>query len=47
MRPPVIGITGRRAGTPDDYPETLSHLCSDVYVTAYAEAVARAGCLSG
>jgi putative glutamine amidotransferase len=36
MKPPVIGITGRRAGAPDDYPETLSHLCSDVYVTAYA-----------
>ena len=39
----MIGITGRRAGAPDDYPETLSHLSSDVYVTAYAEAVARAG----
>ena len=39
----MIGITGRRAGAPDDYPETHRHLSSDVYVTAYAEAVARAG----
>jgi putative glutamine amidotransferase len=43
MRHPVIGITGRRAGAPEGYPETLSHLRSDVFITAYAEAVAQAG----
>jgi putative glutamine amidotransferase len=43
MRPPVIGITGRQASVRDDYPETLSHLRSDVFITAYAQSVARAG----
>ena len=43
MRAPLIGITGRQASTRDDFPETLSHLRSDVFVTAYAESVARAG----
>lgn len=43
MTYPVIGITGRQTGAPEGYPETLSHLRSDVFITAYAEAVAQAG----
>jgi putative glutamine amidotransferase len=43
MPPPVIGITGRQASVRDDFPETLGHLRSDVYITAYAQSVARAG----
>jgi putative glutamine amidotransferase len=43
MRPPVIGITGRQESVRDDFPETLSHLRSDVFITAYAECVAAAG----
>lgn len=39
----MIGVTGRQASTRDDFPETLSHLRSDVFVSAYAEGVARAG----
>ena len=39
----MIGVTGRQATSRDDFPETLSHLRSDVFVTAYAECVARAG----
>lgn len=39
----MIGITGRQASVRDDFPETLSHLRSDVFVTAYAECVAAAG----
>lgn len=43
MSRPVIGITGRQASARDDFPETLSHLRSDVFITAYAQCVARAG----
>jgi len=43
MARPVVGITGRQAGVRDDFPETLSHLRSDVFITAYAECVAEAG----
>jgi putative glutamine amidotransferase len=43
MGKPVIGITGRQTSVRDDFPETLSHLRSDVFVTAYAESVAAAG----
>jgi putative glutamine amidotransferase len=43
MRLPVIGITGRRESVRDDFPESLSHLRSDVFITAYAECVAAAG----
>jgi len=43
MTAPMIGITGRQASIRDDFPETLSHLRNDVFITAYAECVAQAG----
>lgn len=43
MTPPVIGITGGQASVRDDFPETLGHLRSDVFITAYAQSVAHAG----
>ncbi|WP_412517269.1 gamma-glutamyl-gamma-aminobutyrate hydrolase family protein [Actinomadura madurae] len=43
MRTPVIGITGRQTNVRDEFPETLGHLRSDVFITAYADCVTAAG----
>ncbi len=45
MVAPVIGITGRQALLPDHYPEALSDLRNDLFVSAYAQSVAGAGAI--
>lgn len=42
MTAPVIGITGGQPSVSDDFPETLGHLRSDVFIAAYSQSIARA-----
>lgn len=39
----VIGITGRQVYATDDLPETVRHLRSEAFITAYSRAIAVAG----